>query len=82
MIPQTFAERRILETLIRSYNTQSRTAAYWKACDHPQWSQYENAAGVLLDAIVSLFDAAALTFAFDNDNDNGVRFTWKRLTYA
>ena len=82
MIPQTFAERRILETLIANYNVQSRSAAYWKACDHPQWCQYDNTASILLGVIISLFDVTALTFAFDKDNDNGVRFTWKRLTYV
>ena len=82
MTPQTPSERHILETMIACYNSESRSAAYWKACDHPQWHQYADTAAVLLDIVTGLFDAGILTFAFDSETDRGVRFTWKRLTWA
>lgn len=74
-----FTKEFILDTLAEKYNEYSKTAAYWRRMDHPEWSKYGTAASAVMELIRELFIPGKYKFVFVSENISGYNFDWRKV---
>ena len=75
-------QRHVLEILANNFNEYSKTAAYWRQCEHDGWDKHATGATAVLECVNKLFPKSGYSFKFKTETQNGITFEWRKMEVA